>query len=451
MNNINDPSFLAKLASIKPSPRQLIWQAMEFYGFIHYGVNQFTKREWGTGEEDPKIFNPQQLDTDQWCESLAKAQMKGVIITAKHHDGFCLWDTRTTKHSVMYSPYAKDIVAQLATSCKKFGLKLGIYLSPWDRNASTYGQGDTYNDFFSEQLTELLTGYGDLFCLWFDGANGEGPNGKVQHYNWNRYYDLIRKHQPNAVISVVGPDVRWCGNEAGHCRTNEWSVVPAIMADKEKIQEASQQEDGAEFRGRITSSIEDLGSREFLVAHENYIWYPAEVNTSIRPGWFYHAEEDDQVRAFEELKTIYLQSVGGNATFLLNIPPHPDGYLAEQDVKRLEELGNWIKKSFTNDLLAAATFETMRDIDGTIIILAETPEEISPKYLMIQEEITLGQRVEAFELLYLENNEWNLACIGTVVGYKAIRPLDETISAIKWQLRITAYRAEPILKTIAFY
>lgn len=180
MNEKNDLSFLKKITDIRPSSRQLAWQEMEFYGFIHYGINSFMDQEWGSGKEDLQIFNPKNVDTDQWCESLVKAGMKGVIITAKHHDGFCLWDTKYTNHSVMYTPYGKDIVAKLSKSCQKFGLKMGIYLSPWDRHEACYGQGHAYDDFFCNQLTELLTEYGDLFCLWFDGACGEGPNGKMQ-------------------------------------------------------------------------------------------------------------------------------------------------------------------------------------------------------------------------------------------------------------------------------
>lgn len=451
MQNLNDQPFIEKIASVRPHQRQITWQSMEFYGFIHYGINQFTGREWGTGDEKPEIFDPKNLNTDQWCQSLAQAEMKGVIMTAKHHDGFCLWDTKFTKHSVMNSPYGKDIIAQLAASCQKYNLKLGIYLSPWDRHEPTYGQGDAYDEFFCNQLTELLTNYGDLFCLWFDGACGEGANGKIQYYNWNKYYDLIRKYQPEAVISVCGPDVRWCGNEAGHCRQNEWSVVPSTLADKEKIQKESQQKDDTTFREKITSSDEDLGSRTFLAKHEDFIWYPAEVNTSIRPGWFYHEKEDDKIRSLAELKSIYIQSVGGNATFLLNIPPHPDGYFAKNDVIRLKELGDWIKNTFETDLLNDATFKTKIDVDQTMTIFAETKKEVSPSYLLLQEEITFGQRVEAFELLYEQEGIWKQACSGTVVGYKAIRPLESDISAKKWLLRITHYRAEPILATFALY
>ena len=351
-----------RLTAVVPSARQLEWQKLEYYAFIHYGMNQFTGQEWGSGSEDPLMFDPQSLDTDQWCDCIVKAGMKAVIITAKHHDGFCLWDTKYTDHSVMNSPYGQDIIAQLARSCKKAGLKLGIYLSPWDRHERSYGSGKDYDDFFCGQLKELLTGYGDIFCIWLDGACGEGPNGQKQLYDWERYYTVVREYQPQAVISVCGPDVRWCGNEAGQCRKSEWSVVTRSMADNEKIASLSQQEDDETFRKRlIPTDNEDLGSREVLQNETDLIWYPAEVNTSIRPRWFYHTEEDSQVKPLSELQGIYINSVGGNASFLLNIPPHPDGYIASQDVKRLEEMGNWIRESFSKDLLAGASMHVSDD------------------------------------------------------------------------------------------
>ena len=240
-------SFVEKLVSIVPSEKQLNWQKLEFTAFLHYGMNTFTGREWGEGTEDVSLFNPKSIDTDNWCESLLKAGIKACIVTAKHHDGFCMWDTKKTDHCVMNSPCSKDIVAQLSKSCKKYGLKLGIYLSPWDRHEKTYGFGKPYNDYFCAQLTELLSNYGDIYTVWFDGACGEGTNGHKQMYDWNRYYELINRLQPQAVISICGPDVRWCGNEAGDCRPSEWSVVPATLVDNEKIQEASQRQDDGAF------------------------------------------------------------------------------------------------------------------------------------------------------------------------------------------------------------
>ena len=467
---LNNYDFLKRITSLVPSDRQISVQKMEFYAFIHYGINAFTNREWGDGTEDIQIFNPKKLNTDQWCESIKKAGMKGVIMTAKHHDGFCLWDTAYSAYSVMHSPYGQDIVAKLAESCKKYDIKLGIYLSPWDRNHQEYGT-DRYNDYFCNQLTELLTNYGEIFSVWFDGACGEGPNGKKQSYDWERYYALIRKLQPNAGISVCGPDIRWCGNEAGRCRTSEWSVVPAYLADNEKIQNESQQEDDPSFRARLTTESEELGSREILAASEDLIWYPAEVNTSIRPGWFYHESEDEQVRTLDELTSIYLQSVGGNAMFLLNLPPHPDGYLHENDVKRLAEIGHWIETSFSNNLLKYATYEASseygehevtnikvegaywqsKEEDISPWLIADAGKPITPKYLVLQEEITKGQRIESFKLSYFDDSQWKIACLGTVVGYKRICLLDNGIAAKKWKLEITSCRLGATLANFELY
>lgn len=463
--------LLKRLTSTIPNPRQLKWQTLEFYAFIHYGINSFTGREWGTGQESPELFNPQFLDTDQWCDCLAKAGMRAVIVTAKHHDGFCLWDTKHTDYSVMSSPYGKDVVAGLAASCRKYGLKLGVYLSPWDRHDPRYGHGKEYDDYFCNQLTELLQNYGDLFCVWLDGACGEGTGGNKQHYNWERYYDLIYRLQPNIVISVCGPDVRWCGNEAGHCRESEWSVVPKSMADNEKIQDDSQQTDNNQFRQTIPSGSEDIGSRHALRDVDEFIWYPAEVNTSIRPGWFYHADEDSQVRSINELSSIYIQSVGGNASFLLNIPPHPQGYITEYDKKRLEELGVWIRENFRHNLLDGAVFTASSEAKGypptnlnqtgkwwkslendrVPTVTAEKESAISPHYLVLQEEISMSQRTEEFALYYWQDGDWRKACKGTVIGYKRICLIPEKIFAAKWRLEITSCRCGATLKTFALY
>ena len=442
--------LLEKLAAVRPSQRQLDWQDLEFYAFIHYGINSFTDKEWGDGSESPARFNPQHLDTDQWCRAIKNAGMRAVIITAKHHDGFCLFDTAHTTHSVMHAPYGKDIVAQLAASCEKYGLKLGIYLSPWDRHDTRYGSGEAYDDYFCAQLTELMTTYGKLFCLWFDGACGEGPNGKVQVYDWERYYALIRRLQPEAVIAIMGPDVRWCGNEAGHCRESEWSVVPATMTDRSAIAAASQQADDTGFREKVPEDSTDIGSREALSKHTDFVWYPAEVDVSIRPGWFYHAAEDAQVRSLENLAEIYLESVGGNAAFLLNIPPHFDGYIHENDERRLQELGNWVRESFSENLLEGVEI-TRLDDGETPCFTAEAPAPVAPKYLVLQEDIAQGQHIEAFTLLYQKDGQWHEVLTGTVVGHKRICRVPAGIQADAWKVRVDSHRSGVYLKTFALY
>lgn len=239
-----------RLIQVVPTARQIAHQSTEFYAFVHFGMNTFTDREWGDGRESPEIFNPYLLDADQWVAAIKSAGMRGLILTCKHHDGFCLWDSKLTEHCVTSSPYKKDVVRQVADACMHGGIKFGVYLSPWDMNSPLYGQGKPYDDYFVGQLKELLTGYGEVFSVWFDGACGEGPNGKKQYYDWERYYKTIRELQPNACISVCGEDVRWCGNEAGYTRPAEWSVVPKRTKDTEKVASLSQQSDNEEFRTR---------------------------------------------------------------------------------------------------------------------------------------------------------------------------------------------------------
>ena len=228
--------FLQEAAHVVPSKRQLDWYELESYAFIHFGVNTFTNREWGEGTEPESIFNPENLDCDQWVEAIKAAGMKGMVLTAKHHDGFCLWPSKYTEHSVKNSPCKKDVVREAAEACKRGGIKFGFYLSPWDRNASCYGTPE-YNDYFCNQLTELLTEYGDIFYVWFDNACGEGLNGRKQVYDFPRYIGLIRKYQPNAVIfNDFGPDIRWCGNEAGKPRHSEWAVIPSELCHLGRVQ-----------------------------------------------------------------------------------------------------------------------------------------------------------------------------------------------------------------------
>lgn len=461
-----------KLVKIIPHKRQAAHQQLEFYAFIHFTVNTFTDKEWGDGTEDPSIFDPVKLDADQWVQAIKSAGMKGLILTCKHHDGFCLWPSRTTSHTVVFSPYKNgkgDIVKEVADSCRRHGIKFGVYLSPWDRNCPLYGQGKAYDDFFVTQLTELLTNYGEVFSVWFDGACGEGSNGRKQYYDWERYYAVIRELQPDACISVCGPDVRWCGNEAGHTRKAEWSVVPERTKDSEIIAEKSQQEDNEQFRQRkVDARDEDLGSREILCDEEKLIWYPAEVNTSIRPGWFWHENENDKVRSLEELIRIYNNSVGGNATFLLNIPPTNEGLIHENDIKRLEELGNYIKAAFGRNLLDSAELTAENNGISAVrtddyndyyisskgmtadTITAGWNKDVRIGNIVIKENILCSQRIESFAVDILENGEFKEVYNGTVIGYKRIIPLGAvTTDCIR--IRIKDSRTEPTISFIGVY
>jgi alpha-L-fucosidase len=465
---------IIEAAQIKPSARQWKWQQMEFYGFIHFTVNTFTDKEWGLGNEDPSIFNPTELDADQWVDVFKSAGMRGLILTCKHHDGFCLWPSRYTEHSVKNSPWRNgkgDVVREVAEACRRGGIKFGIYLSPWDRHEPIYGT-DEYNVFFKNQLRELLTQYGDIFCVWFDGACGEGPNGKRQVYDWEGYYSVVRELQPEAVISVCGPDVRWCGNEAGHCRTSEWSVVPAYLRDAEKVQENSQKEDDGLFAAKVNSRDDDLGSRKMIENADELIWYPAEVDTSIRPGWFYHSSEDDKVKSIETLLNIYYGSVGGNAALLLNIPPDRRGLIHETDAARLKGFGRIIREMFSNNLAAGSVVkasETMNSHDAANILDGDKetfwcPNEGSEQAsieleldsikkfnrIVIMEHIQFGQRVESFTLEYRKEGHWKEFYRGTVIGYKKICCF-ETIEAERVRLNITASRWYPEISELGIY
>ena len=461
-----------KLTKIIPHERQLRFQQLEFYAFIHFTVNTFTDREWGDGTESPSVFDPEKLDAEQWVKAVKSAGMRGLILTCKHHDGFCLWNSKFTDHSVAASPWKNgqgDVVKETAEACKKHGIKFGVYLSPWDRNCPIYGHGKAYDDFFVGQLTELLTNYGEVFSVWFDGACGEGPNGKKQYYDWERYYSVIRELQPNACISVCGPDIRWCGNEAGHTRAAEWSVVPERAKDSEIVSEKSQHVDDEKFRQRkVDARDSDLGSREVLKNEDKLIWYPAEVNTSIRPGWFWHESENDKVRSLEELIHIYNNSVGGNATFLLNIPPAQDGLLHENDVARLAELGEYIRDTFQTNLAEDAVLsadsgniEAART-DGyseyyiadksrtTAEITAEWENPVTVGCVVLKENILCSQRVESFSIEAEQNGEFSEVYCGTIIGYKRIVPL-KNITTRRIRIKITDSRTKPTIAFLGIY
>ena len=469
-----EKELVYKLAQVKPHPRQVEWQQLEFTAFIHFTVNTFTNKEWGDGTESPAIFNPTALNAEQWVRVCKEAGMRMIILTCKHHDGFALWPSNYTRHSVEYSPWRNgkgDLVKEVSQACQKYGLKFGVYLSPWDRHEPTYGTED-YNQFFVNQLTELLTQYGEVSEVWFDGANGEGPNGKKQEYNWGLYYSTVREQAPGAVIAVVGPDVRWVGNEAGKARNSEWSVIPTVAEGAE-----NGEFDPAFRRMLVNGQDEDLGSRELLqtIGADNFIWFPAEVNTSIRPGWFYHSSEDNQVKSVEKLEEIYYKSVGGNAVFLLNIPPDKRGLIHENDVAVLQALGKKLRESFANDLTANATISAsntkensskfqpsniLDDNPGTYwttddwvekaTIELELPERMSFNRAVIQEYIPEGQRIEYLILQAWDGQNWKNISEITTIGHKRILKF-ETVSYQKVRINILASRFAPTLSSFGLF
>lgn len=462
--------IIYKAANIVPSPRQLRWQELELTCFFHFGVNTFTGREWGTGKEDPKIFDPTKLNANQWVKVAKDAGFKQVILTAKHHDGFCLWPTKTTEHSVINSPWKGgkgDVVKEIADACRKQNIGFGIYLSPWDRNSPLYGTGKPYNDFFVQQLTELLTNYGRIDEVWFDGANGEGPNGKKQVYDFDRWYKVIRKLQPAAVIAIMGPDVRWVGTETGYGRETEWSVVPADNLDQSTISSTSQK--SINFKPTGDMRGDDLGSRDKIMHAKGLVWYPAEADVSIRPGWFFHPEENDKIKSPEKLLDIYFHSVGRNCVLLMNLPPDKEGLINEADVKVLTKWAKLRDGIFKNNLAMGAaitssngtskqailddsysTFWSTKGKDTTAVIELALKNKSAFNVLMLQEEIAVGQRIEKFELDYWDGNNWQRATGGTTVGYKRLLQFGD-ITTNKVRLKILSSRLNPTIAELGLY
>ncbi len=442
-----------------PSARQLAWQRLGMYNFIHFTVNTFTGREWGDGTESPEIFNPTELDCDQWCALLSETGFKGVIITAKHHDGFCLWPSQFTTHSVASSKWRDgkgDVVGELAKSAHKYGLKLGIYVSPWDRHEPCYGS-DAYNDHFKKQLREVLTNYGgsELFEVWFDGACGEGPSGKKQIYDWDGYIAIIREVAPSAVIfSDAGPDVRWVGNEHGEAGSTCWSKI--------------NRHDFAP--GLADTAILNQG----LV--DGADWLPPEVDVSIRPGWFHHPHEDDQVHSLERMLDIWYHSVGRSSCLNLNLPPDQRGLIHEKDAMRLRELKLVLDRTFAEDLAAACSatasncrggddrFSPRHLTDGDPATYWATDEGVftaeavidlgKPRQLNVislKEHTELGERVAAFEVEWRNTSgQWQRLISATTISFSRILRTPTVVTdALK--LKITNALACPCLESFSAY
>lgn len=462
-------SIISKAARVVPSARQLLWQKLELTAFFHFGINTFTNREWGTGKEDPRLFDPTSLDAMQWVKVAKEAGIRQVILTAKHHDGFCLWPTQTTRHSVAASPWKGgkgDVVKEVADACRKLKVGFGLYLSPWDMHAPSYGT-DAYNELFAAQLTELLTRYGQVDELWFDGANGEGPNGKKQVYNFEHWYSLIRKLQPKAVIAIMGPDVRWVGTETGYGREQEWSVVPADNLDQATITSRSQA--SISFKPQGDMRGDDLGSRSQIYKAKGLVWYPAETDVSIRPGWFYHPEEDEKVKTPEKLLDIYFHSVGRNGVLLLNIPPDKRGLVNDHDIRALKEWKRLREGIFKNNLAIGAritsangsghryltdgndqSWFTTNGWDTATVLMIQLAGQRTFDVLMLQEHIARGQRIEAFALDIEVNKEWQQVTAGTTVGYRRLLRFP-AVTTSRLRLRIGSSRLNPMLSEIGIY
>jgi alpha-L-fucosidase len=461
--------IIRKAANVAPSPRQLRWQKLELTAFFHFGVNTFTDSEWGTGKEDPKNFNPTSLNAGQWVKAAKDAGFKQVILTAKHHDGFCLWPSKYTEHSVKNSAWKNgkgDVVKEVAEACKKYKIGFGIYLSPWDRNSPLYGT-EAYNDYFVNQLTELLTHYGRIDEVWFDGANGEGPNGKKQVYDFDRWYKVIRELQPAAVIAIMGPDIRWVGTESGYGRETEWSVVPINNVNTNTIASNSQQTIAFKPQGDMTG--DDLGSRDKIIDAKGLAWYPAETDVSIRPGWFYHEKQNDEIKSPEKLLDIYFHSVGRNSVLLMNIPPDKEGLINDADIKVLKKWKQLRDDIFSKNLAEGSkiishhgirtnalldknydSYWTTKNADTSAVIELQLKKAQTINVLMLQENISVGQRIEKFDLEYWDGNSWQKAAEGTTVGYKRLLQFP-TVTTNKVRIKILSSRLNPTLSELGLF
>lgn len=468
-----EKDIIAKAAAVKPSPRQLRWQQLELTAFFHFGMNTFTNKEWGDGTEDISHFNPTELNARQWVSVIKKAGFKQAIITAKHHDGFCLWPTKYTEHSIAHTPYKNgkgDIVKEVADACHEAGVGFGVYLSPWDRNSAFYGDSVAYNDYFVHQMTELLTQYGQVDEVWLDGANGEGPNGKKQWYDFDRWYTLIRKLQPQAVIAIMGPDVRWVGTESGVGRETEWSVLPVSDRSQESIAARSQKDVMIKPEIPGKSSDGDRGGRDKIAHAKALIWYPAETDVSIRPGWFYHSKEDARVKTPQQLMNIYATSVGRNSVLLLNLPPDPRGLINAADSLALMHWKQRFDSVYGNNLARRAVISSNGKIVSTALTdskLATTApvaagdtsctihlqwkQPVTFNLLSLQENIAIGQRVEKFVIEQLTEKGWQECAGGTTIGYKRILTLDNPVTTKELRVRILSSRLTPALAELGVF
>lgn len=447
-----------------PSDNQMRWQEMEYYAFIHFSLNTYTDQSWGFGDEDINLFNPQKLDTRQWARICKEAGMTGIIVTAKHHSGFCLWPSEYTEYSVKNAPWKDgkgDVLRELANACREYGLKLGIYVSPWDRNHPEYGNPE-YITYFRNQIKEVLTNYGDIFEIWFDGANGGsgyygGANetrkiDRKTYYDWKPTYNMIRELQPNIVIwndNGDRADLRWVGTEDGYVGETNWSLLDSL--------------------GEVTNDMLRYGKED------GNAWVPGEVNTSIRPEWFYHPGEDKKVKSLPKLLDTYYHSIGRNGTFLLNFPIMPNGLIHESDEKAALDLAKAIEEIFDEDLAQNATvdasnvrgggnkFNGQKAIDNDKNTYWATDDEVINASLtlnfdkptkfnrfMVQEYIRLGQRVKAFKIEALVNDEWKELDSQTTIGYKRILRFP-TVEATKFRLTILDAKACPVISNLGIF
>lgn len=454
-----------------PSERQMAWHEMERYCFLHFTVNTFTNLEWGFGGEKENVFNPTNFNADQIASTIASHGFKGAILTCKHHDGFCLWPSKYTDHSVKNSTWKNgkgDVVKEISEACKRHGIKFGVYLSPWDRNSALYGTPE-YITYYRNQLRELLTNYGDICEVWLDGANGgDGYYGgasekrqinRVTYYDWPNTWKIIRELQPNAVIfSDLGPDIRWCGNESGFVKDSCWATYTPVGRNGEKP-----------AIGYFEERVAETGTLN------GEAWVPAEVDVSIRPGWFYHEEEDSKVKNLAGLKEIYFKSVGNGAGWNLNLPPDRTGQINANDIKSLDEFQDFLTKSFTDNLLDGATvtatetrgkqkqFSASKVLDDdkesywatndntkTASLTFQLKEKTQFNCMEIKEFIRLGQRVQSFVIEVENDGKWQQVFEGSTIGNKKLAKFKD-VNASKLRINFINALACPVIESVKLY
>lgn len=463
-------------ADVRPSARQLEWQKTEFYGFINFGLATMLNREWTDGNVSTSTFTPDEFDAEEWVTFFKEAGFKGMVLNVKHHDGFCLWNTSLTDYSVAsadaWETDERDIVKLLSEECRRQNLKFGIAISPLDRHEKRYGSGEEYNEYFKALLREVLTSYGEMFYVRFDGNSEPDKKGRVQTYDWQGYYDVVRACQPNAAIALVGPDIRWYGNEWGVIRENEWSVIPARYG----IENALKAPDDYSRRAKkADEKFElDLGSRKTIKKDTDFIWYPCEVSISMRDRWYYHKDDEYTAKTKDKLQKIYFNSVGANCALMLGVPPMKNGKFSEMDMQILRAFGYELGKAYAYKVSKIGTIEASSTLspeyaaanlfdDDENKTWKPQPDDKEPALtitlsekdmfdkLQMMEHIATGQHVESYEIdLDYGDGKFKKFGEGGIIGYKRIHYI-KPVEVTRVRLRITSYRPGLEMQSVIMY
>ena len=464
--------YLEKAVAVVPNKRQLDFMNTEFNGIVNFGMNTFTGRDEGTGFEEPDLFNPTAFDAEQWVRVAKRTGMSGLVLNCKHHDGFCLWPTEYTDYSVKASCWLDgegDVVRAVSDACRKYDIKFGVALSPLDYHEPSFGKGKEYDIFFKNLLRELLTNYGEVFCVSLDGATDHRKNGKNQAYDWEGYFKLIRELQPNAAITNCGPDIRWCGNNSGVCRLSEWSVVPSYY----KAVDPDSDKKIAVGKNPVNFTQTDIASRRKIKRCDDFIWYPAEVTMPLRDSWFYKQGQTLSIKPLSKLQKVYDGSVGGNATFLLGLTPQPDGIIGEKDIETLATFGAVLSLHFEDNLALDSSMQGSCQLDNKHAPSMALPDKegywhsgVEPKNaelildmgdeydvdrVVVCENIETGQQIEKFAVFAEVGGKWKKLSTGTVIGRKRICEFKNTVRTRRVKLVILKTRKFATIKEFSAY